>query len=184
MARMSRAARMAGRLLQEGQVASAPIPVEELAESHAHVVRKELPEDVSGMLVPLSTPTEERGWAIVVNAAHAPVRQRFTVAHELGHLLLHRYTAPHADGGFRVRFRDTRSSIGSVREEIEANRFAAELLMPRDLVLSLLAKLQFDYAPRDEDDKMAEKLRPVAKKLGVSVEALSLRIAHLVESEG
>ena len=34
------------------------------------------------------------------------------------------------------------------------------------------------------DDTMAEKLRPLAKKFGVSVEALSLRRARLVESEG
>jgi Zn-dependent peptidase ImmA (M78 family) len=50
-------------------------------------------------------------------------RKRFTLAHELGHLLLH---SDKGDGMFRD------STFGGTPEEQEANAFAAELLMPAD----------------------------------------------------
>lgn len=64
---------------------------------------------------------------IFVNANEASVRQRFTLAHELGHHFMNHGPA-FRDGpaAFSVRPRD--------RKEVEANRFAAELLMPRDAV--------------------------------------------------
>jgi Zn-dependent peptidase ImmA (M78 family) len=50
---------------------------------------------------------------IVLSNKGNPMRQRFSVAHELGHLLLHPHPAP-----------------GSHVHEREANTFAAEFLMP------------------------------------------------------
>lgn len=47
-------------------------------------------------------------------------RMRFTIAHELGHIMLHNFTTPHLD--FRGQ---TETSI-----EREANAYAADLLMP------------------------------------------------------
>ena len=109
------------------------------------------------------------------------MRQRFTVAHELGHLLLHGYTTPHADSNFRVRFRDAESSTGSVREEIEANQFAAELLMPRELVAAQATRIGLDYASPDDDDP---KLSRLARAFQVSKLALSIRLAGLTGESG
>ncbi len=66
---------------------------------------------------------------IVYNSSDPLVRRRFTVAHELGHYVLH--TAPDIDA---VLFRDDRSSKGTSVKEIQANAFAAALLMPEHLV--------------------------------------------------
>lgn len=182
MATPSRANKMADQVLIEASVKTAPVKIERIAKRHAHVVRKSLPDGVSGMLVPLSPNSSDRPWIIVVNEDDAEVRQRFTIAHELGHLLLHRYTTTHADSGFKVRFRDQASSAGSVREEIEANQFAAELLMPEDLVSSYLERTGFDYASPDTDDATARILEKLAKKFQVSQQAISFRIANLVQS--
>lgn len=57
---------------------------------------------------------------ITVRSTEAPVRQRFTIAHELGHLLLHSVSRP--------MFRET--TFSGDDQEIEANKFAAALLMP------------------------------------------------------
>lgn len=62
---------------------------------------------------------------IFVSVDTADVRQRFTVAHEVGHLLLHEPGRAH---------RDKFSSSGLDIAEIQANNFAAELLMPAWLV--------------------------------------------------
>lgn len=74
------------------------------------------PEDWAG-----DVDSSTREAIIRYNADHAPARQRFTVAHELGHLLLH------PPGR---RYRDPVSSQGIDLAEIQANNFAAGLLMP------------------------------------------------------
>ncbi len=71
------------------------------------------------------------GWAFVRAADPLP-RRRFSAAHELGHFLLHR----EAMGRFRA---DTDETLQEADEEVadqmerEANRFAAELLMPAEV---------------------------------------------------
>jgi Zn-dependent peptidase ImmA (M78 family) len=64
---------------------------------------------------------------IGINARHASTRQRFTIAHECGHLLLHTGRDLYIDRGFIVRSRDTTSAEVTNVEEIEANAFAAEI---------------------------------------------------------
>lgn len=68
---------------------------------------------------------------IVYNADEAEVRQRFTIAHELGH-----YALGHLSSG-KTMWRDTKDSFSSAAynpSEVEANRFAARLLMPADAI--------------------------------------------------
>jgi len=111
-----------------------PVPVEDIAESLCGLHVRDVPLDagVSGMLL-----LQQR--EIHVNALEAglwPARRRFTIAHEVGHWELHRdeiedvtvtRTADYEPAGARER------SPEQVRER-EANRFAAELLMPEPRV--------------------------------------------------
>lgn len=175
----SRAIRKAREALASEGIRRPSVPVERIAQKYAVVVREPMPNDISGMLVPLPSSTRESQWAIVVNAIHPPVRQRFTIAHELGHIILHRYTTPHADGRFRIHFRDGESSKGRVKEEIEANEFAAELLMPEELVRQLAAKLNFDFADDAADAEAVRRVSQLAKRFEVSMQALSFRLANL-----
>ena len=110
-----------------------------------------------------------------VNSLHHPNRQRFTIAHELGHFELHRamITANvHVDKDFPALMRDPRSATGTEQLEIQANQFAAELLMPSKLIRQELARKQFDI----EDERPMEEL---AKKFRVSKQALEYRIRNL-----
>ena len=68
---------------------------------------------------------------IIVNILDADVRQRFTIAHEMGHIFLHELTEA------KSRHYDISSYVDSEHrnEEREANNFAANLLMPIKLVL-------------------------------------------------
>lgn len=172
MAKPKRAIRSA-RALIEAHSPTPPVDVRSIAQRYAHVIEQSMPDEVSGMLVPLDD-SPEKPWAIIYNADHAEVRQRFTVAHELGHLRLHGFTAPHADRGFKVRFRASHSRDKNVYEEVEANTFAAELLMPIDHVLRAAVKLRLDYG--DPDPKVLDKL---AGLFNVSSLAMSIRIADL-----
>ena len=95
-------------------------------------------EGVSGLYDPAQN-------AIYVNDADAGVRQTFTIAHELGHKVLHEEWAK--SEAYKVLWRDPRKQ-GKDRFEQEANAFAANLLMPRQMMepfkkypLSVIAKI-------------------------------------------
>ena len=147
---------------------SAPTPVEKIAKMlGAHVRFSPFDEELSGMIyikdgVPI----------IGVNSLHHPNRQRYTIAHELGHLELHRQlitSEVHVDKNFPVLMRDPQSASGTELIEIQANQFAAELLMPRALIEQAIDKKEFDI----DDTGPIEEL---AKRFRVSKQALEYRI--------
>jgi len=113
-------------LLEANDLTRAPVPVEGLARSLRIDVRYSAgAEDVSGALS-----RNDDSVVIAVNSAQHENRQRFTIAHEIGHFLLHRGTKVHFDEDFRINYRNATSSDAKKRDEIEANAFAAALLMP------------------------------------------------------
>lgn len=69
--------------------------------------------------------------AIYVNHREFPLRQIFTVAHELGHKILHADWAKSAE--YRMLMRDS-GYDGDEPHEKEANAFAAHLLVPRNML--------------------------------------------------
>jgi Zn-dependent peptidase ImmA (M78 family) len=120
----------AAALIARLKITTPPIPVHELAALlGAQIVEERLDKDMSGLLF------RQPGRIVIgLNETHPPVRQRFTIAHELGHLVLHPGTNVFLDR--RVNFRDQTSSLAVDRDEIQANSFAAELLMPAEMVLA------------------------------------------------
>lgn len=72
-----------------------------------------------------------KGWGIAYSdCIQSSGRRRFTVAHEFGHWLMHRHAAPQS--GFQCRQEDMFGSRGELPQEVEANQFAAGVLMPLD----------------------------------------------------
>ena len=162
-------------LLEKHGVTTAPVPVEKIARSLGARMRfSPLDEELSGMIyIKGDTPI------IGVNSQHHPNRQRFTIAHEIGHLLLHRaeiIDQVHVDKRFPVLMRDANSATGTERMEIEANQFASELLIPSFLLAEMLNKQGFDI----DDEKPLERL---AKKFRVSRQALEFRIRNMVQDQ-
>jgi Zn-dependent peptidase ImmA (M78 family) len=164
--------------LQTLSVVKPPIPVEEISEGLGmHVVYEDLPYDTSSVLI-----RQADGRRVIgVNARHAPTRQRFSLAHELGHALLHvTEDAPQDDEAFvsrplQILFRDGVAGQGTNRVEIEANTFAANLLMPKDLVTSrFLKRWQQDLA-RQVDDVIDD----LAIEFDVSAQAMRYRLVNL-----
>jgi Zn-dependent peptidase ImmA (M78 family) len=77
------------------------------------------------------------GYSIIVNAGEPYHRQRFTVAHEIAHFVLHRQQVQMLGNGITddTFYRSTLSNA----QEAEANRFAADVLMPYPLIQQLIA---------------------------------------------
>lgn len=166
---------LVGMLLTEAEITEAPVPVWEIARAKgARIVPDALDGDLSGFLY-----NDSSQKVIGVNTQHAPVRQNFTVAHELAHLLLHDQEQLHVDRAFpTVRLRNDVSSQGIDDAEKEANLFAAELLMPETF-------LRQDLAGRSALDLHDDSYIPeLAQKYGVSVQALMFRLQYLGYIEG
>lgn len=100
---------------------------------------------------------------ILLSIDNGPLRQRFTCAHEIGHMVERRKYG----GGPKtfVDYRDDRAGAGTDPSEIYANQFAAELLMPQKEV-TRLAGLEW---PTDA----------MARRFGVSVAAMAIRRSSL-----
>ena len=165
---------MVKELIRSAGIHEPPVPVELIATSLGATVRySPFKGELAGMLIR----DDENGRVMIgVNLLHHVNRQRFTIAHECGHLRLHEGKRVYIDRSFRINRRDGVSSQAIDAEEIEANRFAAELLMPYDMITDDLKRCQLDI----QDD---EELRELADRYAVSLQALTLRIRSVVEDE-
>jgi Zn-dependent peptidase ImmA (M78 family) len=128
--------------------------------------------EISGMLY-----RRNDGAVIGINQDHHMHRQRFSIAHEIGHLCLHGKDLYLDRGGPSVYWRDAVSGLGSDDDEIEANHFAACLLMPRGFLLADLrsGQVRADRLSHGDDEAIAW----LAKRYQVSPQAMTLRLVNL-----
>jgi Zn-dependent peptidase ImmA (M78 family) len=129
--------------------------------------------DVSGALIYTGGAA-----AIAVNGTQHSNRKRFTIAHEMAHYLLKHQPdgEDHIDWKFSILRRDGKSSEASNTNEIEANIFAANLLMPRQF---LHADLSAQAGLNGEVEISADLIRVLAAKYRVSETAMNFRLINL-----
>jgi len=123
----------ADQVLKECGIRARPVPLDKII-SHYGIQQVDLPanSDIFGAIL-----QQDGHVVIAVNPNQHANRQRFTIAHELGHYfgqMRGRTAGEHVDGDFRLHWRNNVSSAGVNWEEIQANRFAASLLMPEKLL--------------------------------------------------
>lgn len=170
-----RAANAASRLLRDLRVhPTPPVDIEAIARQLGiDIVERaglRLPgrDGLSGLLL------QRKGHTIcVVNRDHHINRRRFTIAHEIGHYLLHPRQESFIDPDFSLAARDNMSSEGVDPQEIEANAFAAELLMPGEWLLNEVRR------PHELDVFEDATIKHLAQRYGVSVQAMTLRLTNL-----
>lgn len=146
---------------------SIPVDVIGLAEELGiEVYDTDLENDISGYIS-----KDENGIYICVNKSHPATRQQFTIAHEIGHFVLHQECLE--AGNLAPTFYKSGNGIIMPRAEIniqsptynkmetEANKFAANLLMPEQ---------EFIKKANESDD-----LVELARYFKVSVGAASIR---------
>lgn len=112
----------------ERYLAESPVKLGEIArELGLQVFRSPLPPSVSGMIKP--SDRVEGTYEIKLNKYEVAERQRFTLAHELAHFLLHKQDI-RAGVIDNIMYRSALTS----RKEYEANRLAADIVMPKGAV--------------------------------------------------
>jgi hypothetical protein len=160
-ARVNTARKLARKILKDSKIAIVPTPLQVVVrylqkDYKLGVYSSEnFSDTLSGILVTVENESDGTSSSeIHYNENHARARQRFTIAHEIGHLL---FNTTHS--GSDNSFRNT-SSVA----EIEANQFASELLMPLSIIKG--------------DFKTCTNLAALAKKYQVSEEALGWKIVN------
>ena len=107
-------------------------------------------------------PNDQAVWGIAYNGKARGERQRFTIAHELGHFILHRSQKQ----SFNCDSQSVHTGIDGLRQiEREADEFASNLLMPGDLLREWISNQRIDL----------HVLSAIAKRFQVSFEALCIR---------
>jgi Zn-dependent peptidase ImmA (M78 family) len=151
-------------ILRKLNITTVPVPVEEIATKNGVKISRAPSREFSGILI------RKQGSALIgISSSEPNVRQRFTVAHELGHYFLHPRKDAFVD---YIHYRDNSRSSSRDPQERQANMFAAALVMPRKLLekdLRLATKGGFD------DDDVAT----LAAKYQVSSEAMKIRLINL-----
>lgn len=152
----------ARKVLEKYKLDSIPIDVERLCCSlgiKVHYVDFSAIEGKVGKEISGAIQKNGKTYMILVNEDESDVRSRFTIAHELGHYFLH------------VK-NDSRQIVTSFRRdrsprETAANKFAAELLMPKKLVKEEYSKMVIPVSDT------------LAKKFEVSKPAMRIRLDSL-----
>jgi hypothetical protein len=173
-----------------------PVPIEEIADSHYGLLVREKPNlaeqigrssgpHISGLLFP--GPKEI--WVDKEEANRWPGRRRFTIAHEIGHWVLHcemkaagaeplhcrTETVDEEEGASQEGDAPNEPTLRQRRryppEERDANQFGAALLMPRALV-------------EEEHAHLGGNERRLAGAFNVSVKAMEWRIWFLEQVIG
>jgi len=117
-------------------------------------------DDISGNIVYDEEYGGDSGYAIYVNKKHSDVRRRFTTAHEIAHYVLHEDSI----GDGIVDDALYRSGLSN-KLEVEANTFAANILMPLSLLTKQLEEGIFDINKLSEKFKVSSQAMSI--KLGV-----------------
>lgn len=141
---------------------AAPVDVNAIANDLGiRIFESELGAGVSGVLVRDATYETPSGFVIFVNSEEAYVRQRFTAAHEIGHYVLHRdKVGQRIEDNYLLRAEGLSNTV-----EAQANKFAADILMPYPLIEALVRE-------------GVDGVDALARRLQVSQVAMAIRLDH------
>jgi Zn-dependent peptidase ImmA (M78 family) len=150
-----------------------PIKVDSIAHSLGlEIIEANLGPDVSGLLVFNGAKAQ-----VYVQENDPEVRRRFTIAHEIGHhYLQHQFESGehvHVDRGNYISQRGPRSSDGIDPKEVEANQFAASLLMPSKILRERIGKMPNAKPLLDHHVSL------LAREFLVSEQAMTIRLTGL-----
>jgi len=174
MTNIQKAITTAQRLLKKYNL-HPPINVKQLIETMGITVI-EIPFNNPGVSGCIKRSSKNGQPVIIVNKNHMETRKRFTLAHELAHAILHSTNDLHVDTE-QIYFRDENSQLAEDIKEIQANQFAAELLMPKHLLTEDIKKETAKINIKEHLNIIIDKLK---EKYNVSTEAMTIRIGNIL----
>lgn len=146
------AKKLAQKVIKETGISSAPVSLQKVIEHlkkslNLEVMKVTLTEKISGLLV-VCEDVEKESMTIGFNADKPWCHRRFTIAHEIGHIMMN-----HTCSG---------NTNDKSDNETEANNFAAELLIPTKFI--------------KEDFKKIPNIPELCKLYRVSGESMAIKL--------
>jgi len=159
--RYSHASKEATKLLAQVNLNSPPIELKTILEHlNINLLEYDFPKNISAILL-----KDEDMLVVGVNKNDPPNRQRFSIAHEIGHYILRHYNDVFIDTSEIATGRFDYSDNSNKAQEQEANHFASELLLPSSLI--------------QKDFKRFKNVDELARIYKVSKEALWIKLLKL-----
>jgi Zn-dependent peptidase ImmA (M78 family) len=150
------------RKIVEKYKISIPFDLDKIVEQYATLIYRPIPiSGVDGVSLNLKTPGKKP--TVIVNSKLPKTRQRFTLAHELGHLIIPWHLGTIVDDIYNDAYKNFLYS----QLEQEANRFAAEILLPEKWIIKKIS---------DNTLELAQLHKQIARESGVSDHATAIRL--------
>jgi Zn-dependent peptidase ImmA (M78 family) len=166
----------AAALLAKHGADGIPVPAEEIAvKEGAQVARNRFNGIESGFML---RDTANQVVMIGLNTRTSSRRQRCSLGHSLGHLLMHEGKII-VRQSVRLRRLEGVASAATDEQEAEANAFSAALLMPREAIIAAVGAFTSETAPDEAHFPRDEMIDQLARKFDVSSEAMIFRLASL-----
>lgn len=162
--------RIVNNIIEENNISDAPVNIEKICQYYdINIEPIDVEDNLSGFFLVNDKKTKIIGY----NKNHSDNRKRFTIAHEFGHFQLHLQNAQKffIDNNTKF-FRNEKSSSGELKQEREANAFAAALLMPIPLLEKELNKI-------DENKDINSVVTRLSLAFLVSEESMKYRLINL-----
>lgn len=144
-----------------------PIDIEALIKDYADIEYTDIPFDIDGLCLNLKVKGKTR---VIINKRISQTRRIFTLAHELGHIIIPWHVGSIIDTSV-IEELAFESFLYEVREA-EANRFASEILMPSEWVSGLF----------DKNNDPEKVMRYLISHCGVSAQAAILKMNEIMPS--
>ena len=168
-------ANVAHMILEDFKVDSYPVPIVAIAEKLGfEIYGINIKSEVSGIIIIdvdlINNYGTETDKAIFINTNDNPGHRRFALAHELGHYIFDFNETK--DTRFYNAYLTT-EKYGERAEEKRVNKFAAELLMPKEEFKEVYNSL------KEKNDTIFEIVNTLTKYFAVSRTAIERRIVEL-----
>ena len=120
--------KMAARVLARHRL-QPPYDLDTLVKNYADIEEHHFPFDADGVTIGIGGDKKPQ---ILINSSPPMTRKKFTLAHELGHIII-----PWHTGTIVSHINPEGANLEYREMESEANQFAAELLIPKGWLLNL-----------------------------------------------
>lgn len=152
----------ARKILSKYEITEVPVLVEDIAKKMGIKISYAPSNEYSGMLIRKESEQALMG----INSTESKTRMRFTIAHEIAHFIFDKKTTVSID------YRNNGNVLDKSLEEKRADMFAANLLMPKKW-------LQLDVEKISQENFSKDQITELARKYGVSTEAMTYRLINL-----
>jgi Zn-dependent peptidase ImmA (M78 family) len=158
-------------IFKQYNVNKVPVPVEKIAlKMNLAITPTDLGPGVSGALI-----VNDGKATIGINENDPNERRRYTIAHEIGHYILHNeLNTLFVEKSYFLAGNEN-ASLSELKKEKEANAFASALLMPDELIKREIEKIKGDVNLTNDEELVSY----LAKKFDVSDVAMTRRLVAL-----